>query len=207
MVNTSKIYLNSFNPLSINKNGMRAIKIFNLPKYVDGSCRREPDFENEFPCITGLCRPGFAEKLNKEDVIIYVTNKKGIGSRKVVAILEVIRTFKNHRQAADWYINENKKIPNNLMVKETTPFDLNKTHQIHGINEILNDSNLLKKWNLLYKLRSRKKEKVVQCEILYEELNIPISLDESKFKRKLTAQNPPIIDDEDWYTIKKLINI
>lgn len=202
-----KKYLNSFYPLYCNSKGIEAIKMFSLPKYIDGSCRREPDFENEFPCITGLCRPGFAEKLNIEDVIIYVTNKKGIGSRKVVAILEVIRTFENHRQAADWYINENKKIPNNLMVKETTPFDLNKTHQIHGINKIFNDTNLLKKWNLLYKSRSRKKEKVVQCEILYEELNTPISLDESKFKRKLTAQNPPIIDDEDWDTIKKLINI
>jgi hypothetical protein len=184
---------------------MKAIEIFNLPKYVDGSCRREPDFENELPCITGLCRPSFAEKLKVKDIIVYVTNKKGIGVRKVIAVLEVIKIFENHRQAANWYIKESKSIPNNIMVDETKPFDLDKTHRLHGVKEIFNDLELLKKWNLLYELRSRKKQKVVQCRVLYKKLFFPITLDESKFKRKLTAQNPPVLNQEDWKTLKELI--
>ncbi|WP_144894303.1 hypothetical protein [Flavobacterium tiangeerense] len=59
-MSNQKKYLNSFYPLCCNSKGIKAIKMFGLPKYTDGSCRSEPDFENEFPCITGLCRLGFA---------------------------------------------------------------------------------------------------------------------------------------------------
>jgi len=202
-----KKYLNSFNPLSINKNGQVAIEKYNLLPFIDGSCRREPDFENEFPSITGLCRPGFAEKLKEKDIIVYVTNKKGIGSRKIIAVLEVTKVFENHRQAADWYIKENKVIPNNIMVNETLPFDLDKTHRLHGIRNITDDIELLKHWNLIYNCRSRNKQKVVQCKIRYKELNTPSILDESKFDRKLIAQNPPILCDKEWETIKELIQL
>lgn len=202
-----RIYLNSFNPLCCNKLGLKAIENYNFPNYIDGSCRREPDFENDLPSITGLCRPGFAEKLNEKDIIVYVTNKKGIGSRKIVAVLEVIKVFKNHSQAADWYINENKVIPNNIMVNETTPFALDKTHRLHGIRNITDDIELLKHWNLIYSSRSRNKQKVAQCKVLYKVLNTPIILDVSKFKRKLIAQNPPILCDKEWETIKELIQL
>ncbi len=202
-----RIYLNSFNPLAINKFGKVAIKKYNFPSFIDGSCRREPDFENELPCITGLCRPGFAEKLREKDIVIYVTNKKGINSRKVVAILEVIKVFENHRCAADWYIKENKSIPNNIMVDETKPFDLDKTHRIHGIRDKKNEIDLLLHWNLIYKCRSRNKQRVVQCKTLYKELYSPKELDETKFEKKITAQNPPILIEKDWKTIKELIQI
>jgi hypothetical protein len=202
-----KKYLNSFNPLSINKIGLEAIEKNGFSRFIDGSCRREPDFENELPCITGLCRPGFVEKLNAGDIVVYVTNKKGIGIRKVIAVLEVIRSFENHRQAADWYLIENKTIPNNIMVEETKPFDLDKTHGLHGIKDKSDEIQLLKHWNLIYKFRSRKKQKVAQCKIIYKNLDFPIILDEHKFERKLTAQNPPILTNEDWKAVKELINL
>jgi hypothetical protein len=201
-----RIYLNSFNPLCCNKIGLKAIENYNFPNYIDGSCRREPDFENEFPSITGLCRPGFAEKLNEKDIIVYVTNKKGIGSRKIVAVLEVTKMFENHRQAADWYIKENKVIPQNIMVNETTPFDLDKTHRIHRLDET-NENIIIPKWDTIYKLRSREKSKVAQCKILYKELNFPFILDKSKFERKLIAQNPPVLNNNEWEIIKELIKL
>jgi hypothetical protein len=206
-MDNSRIYLNSFNPLFFNKYGKIAIEKYNFPSFIDGSCRREPDFENELPSITGLCRPGFAEKLKVKDIIVYVTNKKGIGERKVIAVLEVIKVFENHRCAADWYIKKNKLIPNNIIVDETKPFDLDKTHQIHGIRDITNEMKLISQWNLIYKCRSRNKQKVAQCKILYKELNNPKILDETKFKRKLTAQNPPILKEIEWNIINKLIEI
>lgn len=206
-MNNSRIYLNSFNPLIVNKYGKIAIKKYDFPSFIDGSCRREPDFENELPCITGLCRPSFAEKVNVNDIVVYVTNKKGVGTRKIVAVLEVINIFENHRNAADWYIKENRQIPNNIMVDETKPFDLDKTHKIHGIKEKLNEIELLNKWNLIYKLRSRTKQKVVQCKVLYKELNYPKEFDNNKFERRLVAQNPPILKVEEFKIIKELINI
>lgn len=206
-MNNLRIYLNSFNPLIINKFGKIAIEKYNFPLFIDGSCRREPDFENELPCITGLCRPGFAEKLREKDIVVYVTNKKSIGSRKVVAVLEVIKVFENHRYAADWYIKEKKSIPNNIMVDETKPLDLDKTHRLHGIRDIKNEIELLSHWNQIYKCRSRNKQRVAQCKILYREINCPKELEETKFEKKLTAQNPPILIEKDWKTIKELIQI
>lgn len=202
----SRIYLSSFNPLIINKFGKIAIEKYNFPSFIDGSCRREPDFENELPCITGLCRPGFAEKLKVKDIIVYVTNKKGVGSKKVIAFLEVVKVFENHRKAADWYIKENKTIPNNIMVDETKPFDLDKTHRFHSIKDELTDVELLKKWNVIYKCRSKNKQKVVQCKILYKELDSPKELDETKFERRLITQNPPILTEKEWETINEFIN-
>jgi len=206
-MNDSRIYLSSFNPLIINKFGRTAIEKYNLPSFIDGSCRREPDFENELPCITGLCRPGFAEKLKVKDIIIYVTNRNGVGSRKIIAVLEVIKVFENHENAAEWYINGNMLIPNNIMVEETKPFEIDKTHRIHKIKDIKNEFDLISRWNLTYKCRSRNKQKVAQCKMLYKELNTPKELDETKFERRLTAQNPPILSEKEWKIIKELIDV
>jgi hypothetical protein len=202
----SRIYLNSFYPLCHNKFGLKAIEEYDFSNYIDGSCRREPDFENEFPCITGLCRPRFSEKLNKNSLIVYVTNKKGVGSRKIIAVLEVIKIFENHREAANWYVSKNKIIPNNLIVNETKPLDLDKTHRFHGINE-KDENKIISKWDKLYQHRSKENSKVAQCKILYIELNLPKILDQSKFTRKLIAQNPPILNDKEWETIKELIKL
>jgi len=203
----SKIYLNSFYPLCSTKHGIKAINKYGLQKYIDGSCRREPDLENELPCITGLCRPGFAEKLNEEDIIIYVTNKKGVGSRKLISVLKVTKIFESHEVAADWYIAQNKCIPNNLMVDGNRPFDLNKTHQKMGWDAWTKQKQTLDTWDKSYYDRANDKGKVALCEILYRELNNPIQLDESKFERKLIAQNPPVLKIEEWNIIRELIKL
>lgn len=120
--------------------------------------------------------------------------------------MEVTEVFENHRQAADWYKNENKTIPQNIMVNETTPFALDKTHRIHRLEET-NDNKIISKWDIIYQLRSTEKRKIAQCKILYKELNFPISLDERKFERKLIAQNTPILCDKEWDSIKELIQL
>lgn len=56
--------------------GVKAIDKYNLPAFIDGSCRREPDFENYNPSITALCRQNqFAPKLLANDIIVYITVK------------------------------------------------------------------------------------------------------------------------------------
>ena len=49
-------YLCSFTPLGVNKRGRAAADVAGLPWFIDGSCRREPDFENSRPSISALCR-------------------------------------------------------------------------------------------------------------------------------------------------------
>lgn len=202
----SKIYLSSFYPLCSTRTGKKAIAKFNLYPFIDGSCRREPDFQNELPCITGLCRPGFAEKLEIDDKIIYVTNKKGIGARKIIAELRVVRIFENHEKAADFYRSINKEIPNNLMATGSQPFDLDKTHRKMGWDEWVKSNNSLEQWNNEYIKRSKSNPIVIQCEIIYMNLNNPFKIDESKLvNRKLVAQNPPILSDEEYQIIKNMI--
>lgn len=206
------IYLSSFYPLCFNHKGKLAI-ITNsdLKPYIDGSCRREPDLENAFPCITGLCRPGFSKKLAIDDIVIYITNKKGIGSRKVVAILKVLNSFNNHTDAANWYRSRNKLIPNNLMVKETHPYPLNKTHQKMGWDSWIKGQTL-KSWDKGYKQRAMKagNTQVAQCEAIYKDLSDPKELDEQDWKaissRPLCTQNPPIISDSEWQNLKSKLN-
>lgn len=202
------VYLSSFYPLCSTKAGRQSIKNYKLPPFIDGSCRREPDFENKYPAITGLCRPGFAEKLKKADIVVYRTNKGGVGSRKVVAILKVKEIFKTHREAANWYIKRNRKIPNNLMVKETVPFDLDKTHQLFGWGKWASDAHSLAEWDNFYKERAKFKdnEKVAQCEVFYKELKTPVELTEKDWKgiskRALCTQNPPILTEREWLKLK-----
>lgn len=200
-------YLNSFYPLSSTRTGRKAVAKYQLPPYIDGSCRREPDFENDFPCITSLCRPGFAEKLKEGDIVIYATNKKGVGARKIVAELKVIKIFENHEEAGNWFRNKKTPIPNNLMVSETRPLDLDKTHQKMGWDEWVKSNNSLEQWNEEYIQRSKTKQKVAQCEIIYRNIDKPSKLDERKLvNRKLVAQNPPILSEEEYQIIKDIIN-
>lgn len=206
------VYLNSFYPLCSTKAGRTAILKYDLPDYIDGSCRREPDFKNKFPVITGLCRPGFAQKLNVGDIVIYVTNKKGVGAKNVVSVLKVKEIFCNHNEAASFYQNKNYEVPNNLMVKQSKPFSLDKTHQKFGWDVWVKNTTL-KEWDKQYLGRSRNpsSNKVVRCEKLFEDVKSPIELNSSDWeeisKRKLCAQNPPKLTQLEWDKFKLKINL
>lgn len=200
-VSQCKKMLVSFYPLCCNKNGRKAIEEYGLMPYVDGSCRREPDFENQLPCITGLCRPDFVKKLVIGDEVAYVTNKRGVGARKLVAILKVFQIFKNHNLAAKWYISNKIPVPNNIIVSETCPFPLDKTHQKGSWKGGWGSSDNLSEWDALYKKRSDESSEVAQCEIIYLNLEAPKNLDESKFNRPLCAQNPPKLSSKEWKII------
>src|SRR5258706_14555814 len=117
IVNSSmNIYLTSFYPLCCTAHGRNAVSTFSLAPFIDGSCRREPDFQHSYPAITVLCRPRFSKNLEEGDLVIYLTNKYGVGGKSLVAILKVKKTIPNgHEQAALWYHREgHTSIPNNL---------------------------------------------------------------------------------------------
>jgi hypothetical protein len=205
------IYMSSFYPLCSTKKGRAAVSK-GFPEYIDGSCRREPDFQNEFPAITGLCRPGFATKLKKDDIVIYTTNKKGVGSRKIVAVLEVMDDkCKNHQDASNWYKGKGHSIPNNIMVEETKPFDLNETHQKGSWNSWIKEKKGIKEWDEGYKKRAKDCAEVAICRSLYKNLIDPPELTESKmdeiFNGKPGTQNPAIVSLQEWKQLKKIIGI
>lgn len=95
------IRLSSFYPLCMSEIGMNAIEKYGYPPFIDSSCRREPDFENEYPSITVLCRQRkFAPILCQNDIVVYITVKgkwfKDYGHRRLIAILEVTEKKHSH---------------------------------------------------------------------------------------------------------------
>ncbi|WP_426671472.1 hypothetical protein ACPPVU_09560 [Mucilaginibacter sp. McL0603] len=184
------VYFTSFYPLRCTKSGLEAVEKYSFPEYIDGSCRREPDFQNDHPCITGLCRPGFSKKLQKGDKIIYTTNKMGVGTRKLVAILEVERIIEGHRDAADWYIEHDYSLPNNLMVQENKPYPLEQTHKMGGWNNWVDDSGSLSGWDNGYIKRSTESSIVAICHI---------------WGNHKYLENPPEMTNEDLDKIFKRI--
>lgn len=206
------IYLTSFYPLCCTKKGRDAITTFKFPKYIDGSCRREPDFENKYPAITGLCRPGFAAKLKKGDIVIYSTNVKGVGARKIVCVLQIKDDLlEDHDAAAQWYKDQDFVIPNNIMVSETEPFQLNQTAQLGGWTNWVPGSNNLDDWNSDYQKRADWSPKVAICDKLYENFNDPIIFKKEEmfriFGRRPGTRNPSKVKLEEWEEIKKIIAI
>jgi len=119
--------------------GIEAIENHKLKPFIDASCRREPDLENEYPSITALCRKDkLATQLKEKDIVIYLSkpgryksSEKYLksGRYNLVSILEVVKVCKNHEEAKEWYTERNIALPNNCMVKENPP---NLFHQTGG---------------------------------------------------------------------------
>ena len=115
-------YLVTYRPLLQTRLGRQAVKEHGLPRFIDGSCRREPDFESAYPSITALCRGSrFAPRLHPGDHVIYITTKGSyLGRRerhwRLTSVLQVLHRFASHEQAASWYRERNLALPSNCMV-------------------------------------------------------------------------------------------
>ena len=126
-------YVNEFRPLAQTPAGQRAIEQHHIPPFIDASCRREPDMESEFPSITALCRAEhFAPRLQVGDVVAYMTKDfiypTGTAStRRLVAVLQVKRSWESHEQAAAWYREQKLPLPCNCMVRGSEPLPLDYT--------------------------------------------------------------------------------
>lgn len=185
-------YLNSFKPLCLFKKGREAVKRFELPPFIDASCRREPAFENSMPSISALCRgAGFAPRLQENDQIIYMTVKgkydlQQFRHRRLVAIVKVKHRFNSHREAATFYLKQNLPLPNNCLVRDNDPlpFEMTGGNFPKEFSDISDERKLIKKWDLSYQKRARKYGTFLVCETEFLELH-----------------NPPILTDEDLLEI------
>lgn len=114
-------FLNSFHPLCETETGRVVVKQQGVPPFVDFSIRREPDFQNPFPSITGLCRcDRLVGQAEEGDMVAYVTVKSA-GPRRLVAVLRVVHKLRSHSDAADWYRREGLSIPSNCVVPGNPP--------------------------------------------------------------------------------------
>jgi hypothetical protein len=167
-------YINSYAPLAITRAGRYASEAYGIPPFVDGSIRREPDFEHPFPAITCLCRgKNFAPRLCVGDIVAYVTKtgefREPFRHQRLAAILRVIKVLDSHASAATWYRQELLSLPNNLMIVGNSAFPLSQSHRICGTCGGRKRTHA--EWDAEYRRRAREFGTVVVCEPLYCDLS------------------------------------
>jgi hypothetical protein len=141
-----------------------------IPPFVDGSIRREPDFQCELPSITSLCRGrNFARHLGVGDVVCYITNKRKFKrtdnpERRLTAIVRVQLVLPSHEAAAQWYERRDLPIPNNCMVDRNPAMPLDHSHGINEGRKHYSGDRLWRRWDLGYKFRAEDSPEFVVCE-------------------------------------------
>lgn len=124
-----RFWINKYEPLAASKGGMDAAGRSGEPPFVDGSHRREPYLSEELATISSICRgSNFAPRLNTGDIVVYLTKKRRYGddaetSMRLTAVLEVVRKFDSHEDAAAWLIGEGRTPPSNCLVEGNDDLD------------------------------------------------------------------------------------
>jgi hypothetical protein len=205
----SNKYLTSFRPLIANAAGLCVTIKYSLPPFIDGSCRREPDLELEWPSVTALCRGSkFAPKLDVGDELFYITVKHKYHDLKeshyrLVAILRVAERFETHREAAIWYRQHSDRLPYNCMVPGNAPLPYDKT------NKSQPDLNM---WDKHYWSRASKYPTFLRCEKLFLDIYCPPVIIVSDLKaifggKVPGTQNPKMITTTEAEEMQKLATI
>jgi len=207
-----RCFLATFRPLTKSLRGRRAAEQFGLPSFIDGSCRREPDFESAFPSITATCRAGqFAPRLRVGDRVAYLTVKARYpgdaeAGWRFVALLRVIGRFSSHEAAAEWYLQRGLPLPSNCLVHGNAPKPLELTNAMPPCDNtdcvVVEDDpiNTIESWDAIYHSRVGMWPVFLVCEPEFLELFAPPQVCESEMKkvfgRKPGTQTPPEITCE-----------
>lgn len=214
-------FLCSYRPIIRTKQGRQAVEKYGFKKYVDGSCRREPDFENPYPSITALCRSTrFVPRLYVGNKVVYITKKGNYEGLKeshwrITAVLQVKLRFNSHLEASDWYKTENIELPRNCMITGNEPLELDKTDGEVGANlkqkrQRFGDVKTAKLWDAGYQERADKCGVFLVCDALFLNLtNPPILTHEEMtnvFGKIPGTQNPPKISEIEFSELTKIIH-
>lgn len=181
-------YLVTYRPLALTQHGQTSARNNNIPLYVDASCRREPDFQSQFPSISAICRGrNFAPRVSQCDHIIYLTSKGSYPNGpplphwRLVAHLQVhTQPFSTHAAAEVWYKQQNMPTPSNCMVQGSNPLPLSQCGPVPTVfNRLPSSVAQLRAWNAAYLRRAQTYPMFIST--------IPIFID---------LINPPIITQQ-----------
>ena len=200
-------YLTTYHPLVGHGRGRDAIRKYGFARYLDDSCRREPDFESQFPSITSICRGRyFAPRLRESDRIVYMTVKgkyPGYEERhwRLTAVLKVVKRFESHEAAARWYRKRGLILPSNCMVNGNPPLEVDMTANRRRYPSV-------KWWDSAYRKRVRQNPVFLATESLFLELQEPPLLTEHMlrqvFGRIPVTRTPPRITDDNCQNLLDL---
>ena len=223
------IKLNSFHPLCDNELGLRAIQRYNFPPFIDGSCRREPDFQNPFPSISALCRGGiFAPHLRINDIVMYITVGGTFRPFKdghhLVAILQVEQVFENHRLGEIAYAAAGLPIPRNCMVDNNPPLEFSMTNgnfekqsQLKTFLARTNEEQKqigerrLRLWNDSYFETSNAWPCFIKTRPLYLNITAPVHISrndfENIFNKIPNTLTPNILNEKEFTQLAQLVDL
>lgn len=200
-------FLVTFRPLVNRKAGRVAAKQFGLPPFIDGSCRREPDFESKHPSISALCRgKNFAPRLGVGDTAVYLTTKSRWGGHpethwRLVAVLSVVARFGSHEEGAEWYRSRGLPLPSNCWVKENPPIPYERTVQ----------DSPWETWDRAYRARARRCPVFLATDPLFCELWQPpivtVEMMEQAFGRVPNTLTPPSVPDQAVRCLMELVGV
>jgi len=202
---TGRCFLATYRPLVRSSSGRQAIRIYSLQPFIDGSCRREPDFESPFPSITATCRGGnFAPRLRDRDRIAYLTVKgqyldDAEPGWRLVAVLRVVQRFASHDEAAGWYRQQARPLPSNCLVDANPPkpFELTNGDPPKEVKERMagecDPVRAVRLWDATYRQRVAKWPVFLATRADFIELNHPPRLGEAQM-RKIFGQVPSTLN-------------
>jgi hypothetical protein len=169
-------YLVTYAPLACSVAGRAAIERHSLPPFVDGSIRREPDLEHQYPSISCLCRADkFAPRLLVGDFVAYMTQKARCGcdrpQRRLTALLRVHEILGSHKAAARWYSERKLRLPYNCVVANNGPLQLNKSHRRFSASPSAGDRQTHREWEKEYRGRAKDYPAFLVCTPVYRNLS------------------------------------
>ncbi len=216
----STCFLVTYRPLVKNRDGREAIRRHAFQPFIDGSCRREPDFESAFPSITATCRGrNFAPRVEVGDRIAYLTVKdKYLDDAKsgwrLVAVLKVIKRFSSPYEAALWYTEKGQPVPSNCFVEGNLPKPYEFTNRdppskikrrVAATGDFIRAIRL---WDKTYRRRITTSPVFLVTQAEFIELNNPPQLREDQlravFGKIPGTRNPPNIACEKLDHLVKL---
>lgn len=215
-----RCFLATFRPLIQTVGGRTAAQHYSLPPFIDGSCRREPDFESRFPSITAICRAGnFAPRLQVGDRVAYLTVKgKYAGDEapgwRLIAVLRVSHRFSDHDEAAGWYARQGCPIPSNCLVDGNPPkaFELTNGNPPANVKRrVAAESDFrvaIRLWDATYRRRVRECPVFLATKVEFLDLTRPPQLREADlvkvFGKVPATLNPPKIT---YDQLKRLVEL
>lgn len=212
-----RAFLVTYRPICGTASGREAMEHLAISPYVDGSCRREPDFESKAPSITALCRAGkFAPRLRPTDRVAYITKRGRYEGRpshwRIVSLLAVQRRFESHDEAAVWYREQRVALPRNLIVAGNLPVRLEETDgvipsDLRCRKSSLSAEEIVRLWDGRYRLRARTWGVVLVCNPIFVQLRHPPAITEEEWLawigRVPSTRNPPEITDDLWRKLRQ----
>lgn len=207
-------FLATFRPLCATAAGRAAVERRGCPPFVDGSCRREPDFEATRPAITALSRGAqFAPRLRVGDHVAYVTTVGRYGEIeddhwRLVALLRVAQRFETHADAAAWYTRSRIALPRNLVVPGNAPLAFEHTDGGDADPDAETSRAIVKRWEEEHRARATAHGTVLVCDVLFRELADPPAITRAQWASWCggvpRTRTPPEIRAPLWNRLARL---